>query len=255
MVVTADAMADTVSVMGKVTDANGNPIHGAYVTMVDTNYQQVVRTISDANGDFEFVSVNLGTDTFKMLTSYTDGNKTYTVPPEHAAWHSSDLSTAFINQTETQLSDYVLPPFSAMGTVTDANGAPLEGARVMLIDSNFKETQATRSDTNGNYEFVSVPKTAENFTISVLFIKNNQSYKASSTYQYPESGVQTIGTMSVSGYTPFAVSQQATVQTTEPSPTITAAAEAPLNGTAFALALLIGLLALTGVYLILKREG
>ncbi len=250
----ADAAAETVTVYGTVIDANGNPVQGADVTIVDNNYVTVAETLSDASGNFEFPGLELGTATFKALASYSDGNKTYSTPAVYALWHASS-GTQYINESETQLPDYAPPPFSVMGSVTDANGAPLEGARVMMIDGNNKETQATRSDKDGSYEFVNVPKTAENFTIRVLFIKNNQSYKASSPDHYPESGVQTIGTIRLLDYVPSAVSQQVTVQTTEPALATAASAEPPLNETAFVVAGLIGLLALSAVYFILRRTG
>ena len=98
------------------------------------------------------------------------------VPPEYSNWFAAD-GTVMINQTYTQITDYAPTTFSAMGTVTDKNGNPVEGARVMLIDDNKKETAATRSDANGNFEFVSMVPTTKNFTVSVLFINDSQSYK------------------------------------------------------------------------------
>ena len=210
-------------------------------------------THTDTNGNFEFVSVDPGTVTCKVLTTYTDSNgKTYSVPPEYSNWFAAD-GTVMINQTYTQITRLCTrPTFSAMGTVTDKNGNPVEGARVMLIDDNKKETAATRSDANGNFEFVSMVPTTKNFTVSVLFINDSQSYKTSSHRAYPQSGTLFIDNADTSlpDYSPSVVSQQTTVVTV---PVSTAVAETPVNVTALAIALLIGILVLAGAYLLLRK--
>ena len=139
-----------------------------------------------------------------------------------------------------------------MGQVTDKNGNPVEGARVMLIDDNNKETAATRSDSNGNFEFVSLAPTTKNFTVSVLYINDSQSYKTAPSPAYPQSGHVYIDKAytTLTNYPSSAVSQQTTVTTT---PVSTAVAEKPVNVNALAIALLIGILVLAGVYLLLRK--
>jgi hypothetical protein len=248
----AGAEASTFTAMGTVTDANGNPLQNATVTMVDNNYKQVAQTKSDAAGNFEFVSVDPGTATCKVLTSYTDSNgTTYSVPPEYSDWFVADGSV-LINETYTQITDYAPAAFTAMGQVTDKNGNPVEGARVMLIDDNKKEMAATRSDATGNFEFVGVVPTTKNFTVNVLFINGDQSYKTTQSRAYPQSGSSYIdkSDTKLTGYLPSAASPQPTVIT---APVSTAVSEKPVNANALAIALLIGILVLAGTYLLLRR--
>ena len=60
-VTNASADGTPFSAMGQVTDRYGNGVAGATVTMVDNNYKQVAKTKTDANGNFEFVSVSVET--------------------------------------------------------------------------------------------------------------------------------------------------------------------------------------------------
>ena len=251
-VCSAAAQASTFTAMGTVTDANGYPIPNATVILVNNNYVQVSQVHSDNNGNFEFVSVDPGTVTCKVLTTYTDSNgKTYSLPPEFSNWFLAN-GTVMINQTYTQITDYATTTFSAIGTVTDKNGNPVEGARVMLIDDNKKETAATRSDSNGHFEFVSMVPTTRNFTVSVLFINDSHSYNVSSHRAYPQSGTLFIDTneTSLPDYSSSTLSQQTTVVTV---PVSTAEAENPVNMTALAISLLIGILILAGAYLLLRK--
>ncbi|HEY3421763.1 MAG TPA: carboxypeptidase-like regulatory domain-containing protein [Methanocellaceae archaeon] len=248
----AAAQASTFTAMGTVTDAVGNPVPNATVTMVDNNYKLVALTHTDPNGNFEFVNVEPGTATCKVLTTYTDSNgKVYMVPGEYSQWFAVE-GVVMINETSTQLTDYSPAPFTAIGQVTDKNGNPVEGARVMLIDDNKKETAAVRSDANGNFEFAGVVPTTKNFTVSVLYINGSQSYKAASSRAYPEWGTTFIDraeTM-LNDYPSSAMSPQA-IATTTPVDAVTA--EKSVNVNALAIALLIGILLLAGVYLILRK--
>ena len=251
-VFSAGAQASTFTAIGIVTDANGNPLQNATVTLVDNNYKQVALTKTDSNGNFEFVSIDPGTASCKVLTTYTDSNgKTYSVPPEFSNWFTADGSV-FINETYTQITDYAPAQFTTMGQVTDKNGNPVEGARVMIIDDNNKETAATRSDSNGNFEFVGMVPTTKNFTVSVLFINDTQSYKTAQSRPYPQSGSSSIDkadTM-LTDYSPSVVSQQPTVTTV---PVSSVVPEKPVNITALAIALLISILVLAGAYLLLRK--
>jgi len=63
------------------------------------------------------------------------------------------------------------------GTVTDASGAAVPGARVVLTDNGKGSVRETATDKNGSFEFLAVP-VAENYTLSAeapLFEKSLQS--------------------------------------------------------------------------------
>ena len=251
-VFSAGAQASTFNASGIVTDANGNPVQNATVTLVNNNYIQVAKAQTDPSGNFDFTNVDPGTTLCKVLTTYMDSNgKTYTVPPEYSSWFACDGMVS-INETYTRITDYAPPSFSAMGQVTDKNGNPVEGARVMLIDDNNKEAAVTRSDSNGNFEFARVAPTTKNFTISVLYINDSQSYKTAASSAYPQSGNVYVDKAytTLTNYTASAVSQQMTVIT---APASTAIAEKPVNANALAIALLISVLVLAGAYLLLRK--
>jgi hypothetical protein len=105
--VTAEA-DDTFSARGQVTDANGNPVPGADVTMVNMAYKAVASTKTDVNGNFTFNDVNKGGNVVKVVASYTDTNgRTYSMPPEFGMWFPAN-GTVNINKNATQILDY--PP-------------------------------------------------------------------------------------------------------------------------------------------------
>lgn len=253
-VFSAGAEASTFTAMGTVTDANGNPVPNATVTMVNNNYVQVSQTNTDTNGNFEFVNLEPGTGTCKVLTTYTDSSgKTYMVPGEYSQWFATE-GVVVINETSTQLTDYAPATFTAIGQVTDKNGNPVEGARVMLIDDNNKEAATVRSQENGNFEFASLAPTTKNFTVNVLFINGSHSFKTVSSRAYPQTGTIFIdrADTKLNDYSSSAVSQQATAIAT---PVSTAVPEKPVNSNALAIALLLGVLVLAGAYLILRKES
>ena len=251
-VFSATAQASTFNASGIVTDANGNPVQNATVSLVNNNYKLVAQVQTDLNGSYEFTNIDSGTALCKVLTTYTDSNgKTYTVPPEYSNWFSAN-GMVMINKTYTQITDYAPAAFSAMGQVTDKSGNPVEGARVMLIDDNNKEAAATRSDSNGNFEFANLAPTTKNFTISVLYINGTQSYKTAQSPACPQSGTVFVDKnyTTLTDYSPSAVSPQTTVMT---APASTAIAEKPVNVNALAVALLLSILILAGAYLLLKK--
>ena len=194
-----------------------------------------------------------GTATCKVLTTYADSNgKVYVVPGEYSQWFATE-GTVMINGTSTRLTDYSPSSFTAMGQVTDKNGNPVEGARVMLIDDNNKEAATARSEASGNFEFANLVPTTKNFTVQVLFINGSQSFKAASSHTYPQTGTIIIdrADTKLNDYSPSAVIPQTTAVTT---PVITAVPEKPANSNALAIALLIGVLLLAGIYLLLRKE-
>lgn len=99
---------DTFSARGQVTDANGNPVPGADVTMVNMAYNAIASTKTDVNGNFAFDNVYKGGNVVKVVVSYTDKNGTmYSVPPEFGMWFSAN-GTVNVNKNSTQILDY--PP-------------------------------------------------------------------------------------------------------------------------------------------------
>ena len=71
-------------------------------------------------------------------------------------------------------------PFSAMGQVTDRYGNGVAGATVTMVDNNYKQVAKTKTDSNGNFEFVSI--SVETSTVKVLTTYTDDNGK---TYTIP----------------------------------------------------------------------
>jgi Sec-independent protein translocase protein TatA len=165
--------------MGKVTDRYGNGVADATVTLVDNNYKQVAKTKSDVNGDFEFVSISLDTETAKVLTSYTDDTgKTYTVQPEFSKWFQAS-GTQWILQNSTQITDYPPPSYGfvsgAIQTGTSSGDRTLDGV-VYLSDGEvtYYKKSVKSSGTSG-FLFYVEPGT---YTIYAQHEENGMIYES-----------------------------------------------------------------------------
>jgi hypothetical protein len=102
------ALASVFSVSGQVTDADGRPLPGANVTLIDQNYNNLsVRTTND-NGGFDFVNVNGTTSTITVRVSYFDGKNTYVNPSYYYRWYPAN-GIQLINTSETRLESYRMP--------------------------------------------------------------------------------------------------------------------------------------------------
>ncbi len=178
----ANASADGTpfTAIGQVTDRYGNGVAGATVTMVDNNYKQVAKTKSDANGNFEFVSVSVETSTVKVLTTYTDDNgKTYTIPPEWSNWFTASGSKS-VNATYTQFPDYPPPSYGyvtgSIQTGTGSGDRTLDGV-VYVTDGEVTYYKQAAKGSNG-YTFYLKPDT---YTIYAQHEENGMIYESQRT--------------------------------------------------------------------------
>lgn len=148
-VTNASADGTPFSALGQVTDRYGNGVAGATVTMVDNNYKQVAKTKTDANGNFEFVSVSVETGTVKVLVSYTDDSgQVYQTLGEYSRWFNS-IGQQFVNTTDTQLMTYPPPSYGyvsgAIQTGTGSGDRTLDGV-VYVTDGEvtyYKQSSKT----------------------------------------------------------------------------------------------------------------
>ncbi len=109
------ALASTFSISGQVTDADGHPLPGANVTLIDMNFNNLsVRTTLDS-GDFDFVNVNQTTSVISVRVSYFDGKNTYMNPDYYYRWYPAQ-GIQFINTSETRLDSYHLPANAVVPT-------------------------------------------------------------------------------------------------------------------------------------------
>lgn len=104
---------DTFTAYGQVTDANGNYVSGANVTMENFAFKTVASTTTDKNGSFAFINIPTENRMVKVIISYTDekGN-TYAIPPEFGLWYNA-FGKIFINTGSTQLTNYPPPVASS----------------------------------------------------------------------------------------------------------------------------------------------
>lgn len=142
----ADAKQEVTAIDGTVVDADGEPVEGADV-MVDG--EETLKTVTEADGTFE-IAVDPGS---------------YTVWASHDEDASEDVSVT-VDEGETETLELELlgedePPEeevgTVVGTVTDEEDEPIEGASVIAEsgdDMVFDET-----DAEGEYELALAPGT------------------------------------------------------------------------------------------------
>ncbi len=73
----APALAGTCTLRGTVTDADGNPVPGAKVTLFDGNRAEVTTVDTDSSGNFVFASARVPTDVCTVRVFYNDLRQTY----------------------------------------------------------------------------------------------------------------------------------------------------------------------------------
>lgn len=76
---------------GRVLDADGNPVGGAFVCLLDSSDEFTAEVVASGTGDFRFFAAP-GTWTIRALSSA--GNGSAKVSPEGAGVHNIDVSVA-----------------------------------------------------------------------------------------------------------------------------------------------------------------
>ncbi|AFC99734.1 PEGA domain containing protein [Methanocella conradii HZ254] len=145
------------SISGQVIDRYGNPIAGADVTLVDSNYKVIGTMKTNENGDFDFINKVAETDTCKVLVSYTDSDgKVYKIPPEWCAWNNTK-GTTILPTRYTTIPDYPPPVYGYIYGVIQTDSPPygqfIKGI-VYLVSNDVKYYQfAERTDGKGSFQF------------------------------------------------------------------------------------------------------
>jgi hypothetical protein len=80
------------------------------------------------------------------------------------------------------------------GTVTDADGAPVQGAQVTLFDANRAEVTTTETDAGGGFAFVNARVDTDVCTVRVFYNDRRQTYTNAAyfTEWYPATGDRAI---------------------------------------------------------------
>jgi len=152
------------SITGKVVDEDGNPIEGANVQLIDTSTGNIIDVEStNTTGDFVFTNAPFDSYTLNASASGYEHNDTAT------STISLGTPTYSVGNIELTAAEPVAPPPPTSGTlegyVYDAEGNPVQGATVELIDDNGNLEGTKTTDSNGKYRFEDV--TFDTYTIKV----------------------------------------------------------------------------------------
>jgi len=164
--------------MGQVTDAKGDGVAGAKVTLYDGIYQVIGTTATDLGGNFNFTNVIANSPGCKVTVNYTatDGNSYHTKLVD-TLWYPTDKGLIMFESKGTQLTDYFKLGDTGYvwGAIADAAGNPLNGT-VYLTNSTANLSIQTY-DSTGSPGFVSkVP--AGNYTAYAEHVGANSSLKS-----------------------------------------------------------------------------
>ncbi|MCD1293690.1 hypothetical protein CUJ83_01605 [Methanocella sp. CWC-04] len=146
----ATAGSNTVTVMGQVTDRHGNPVQGAVATLIDAIYLEVDQTITDQNGNFEFVNANLKTDTCKVKVSYKEGSTVYETKLSLTKWYMATSGIIQVDRADTKLELYPPPEYGYVwGFIQNENGNTIDGVVYAVSTTGEQTFYSFAQKTNG----------------------------------------------------------------------------------------------------------
>ena len=180
------------SISGEVIDANGNPVPGALVTLLDNTHNVLGERTTGQNGTYDFLNVLSDTTTVTVMVNFTKDGVIYTDPSDYIIHSYPARGSQTIPGNATQIPDYPPPAFSpthtfsVYGHVKYSNGTSIRGATVGLLESYNKvmmtmttpAVQSTVTDNNGNFQFTNV---TTNYSICGILVN----LPVDSQYQNP----------------------------------------------------------------------
>ncbi|WP_084338000.1 MFS transporter [Actinomadura oligospora] len=138
-----------VTVKGVVRGGDGSPVESAALTLIDVSGRQLGRALTGADGGYALDTPGPGT---YVLIAATGGHE-----PQAATLVVGDRPVEF---------DLVLAGNGGLaGTVSGADGTPLDAATVVVTDVRGEVVGTGRTGTNGEYQFQDVA--AGSYTIAV----------------------------------------------------------------------------------------
>jgi hypothetical protein len=97
------------NVSGRVTDANWNPIPGAYIELYDFDFNLITTQNTTAQGYFSFEGVSVTSNVFNIRVTYTDENGTAHKIPGYYIPAMTAKGDIKIESAKTRFDDYYLP--------------------------------------------------------------------------------------------------------------------------------------------------
>ncbi|KEH96130.1 hypothetical protein Z962_07580 [Clostridium botulinum C/D str. BKT12695] len=148
------------NITGTVT-SGGNPVPGAYVKLMSSNYKPVMHAITDSQGQYSLTNVPVGSYTIFAIAPNMQLEQGTPVTVEQFGNYSQNLTLT-------------KNPNTSLGVITgdltnQTTGAAISGAVVSLFTSPGKVlTAVTYSNANGQYAFRTIQPGSYNIQISAL---------------------------------------------------------------------------------------
>ncbi len=142
-----------------VTGAGDAPVAGAVVTIATSDEPDLFMTATEgADGVYTVMNID---------AKSTEG-KTYVVSVEAAGYKNFTKEFKFDgNNVDDTITLSTYAPTTFKGTVTDAEGTPLQAEVVLVNDVTQTEVGMKSTDTDGNYEIILPGMLAEAYTLKV----------------------------------------------------------------------------------------
>jgi hypothetical protein len=136
------------TVVGQVTDANGNPLPGAEVHLYDGIYNEIAVTTNDENGNFSFSNVAAAAPGCKIQVFYRTNGRVYQTFLQNTLWYPTDSGLVKINEGDARLYDYPESKTGYIwGIITNSSAYPVSGD-VHL--TNGKKHLSLKTSESGN---------------------------------------------------------------------------------------------------------
>jgi len=254
------ALADSqlFSISGQVIDATGSPVAGANVTLIDYAYNVIGVMKTDDNGSYDFVNVNSSTATITVRVSLDKNGKTYKVPSYYTRWYPAQGNVS-IKSEETQFADYPEPAegylYGAIKSGTSADARFITGdVYLTSVSTGVKYHQvANNTDGKGSFYFHVPPGDYDIYAVHVENGKKTETATLRVTVQPAWNVNEHLPVVLViePGLIPLPLHMLP--QISSPVPAISTPQATGFSYTPLALAGLIGLLLLTGLYFVFQK--
>jgi 5-hydroxyisourate hydrolase-like protein (transthyretin family) len=149
----ASAEGTPFSVSGQVIDSNGNPVSGAIVTLIDSNFNVLGTKTTGADGTYNFLNVVSDFGTVKVEVNFTKDGVTYTVPSYYTNWVNAE-GIEIIPSSQTQIPDYPPPVYGYVwGAIETPDNQFIDGVVYIVNIDNGNTYYEFANNTDGKASF------------------------------------------------------------------------------------------------------